>query len=339
MTNAADGNTVHAFSRAGDGTVTPAGTYGTGGLGSGGGLGNQGSITLSGDHQFLFVVNAGSDEVSSFAVHPNGLELVDRVSSGGMRPVSLTVHQDVLYVLNAGGEGNITGFVVGAGGTLDPIAGSTRPLSADAGTGAAQIAFSRTGAFLAVSEKATNVIDIYVVNGDGTASGPYAQPSSGQTPFGLSFGLRNELVVSEAVGASPGEAAASSYRVLSDGTLEVITGTLGNTQTAACWAAVSVDGRFAYTSNTPSNTISGYRIDPKDGSLSLLDADGLTVSTAAGDRPLDIGFSHDGRYLYVLNSGVGTVGSYAIAGHGALTHLGDTDAVLVPGVANGIAAW
>jgi len=339
MTNAADGNAVQAFSRAGDGSVTPAGTYGTGGLGSGGGLGNQGSITLGGDNRFLFVVNAGSDEISSFAIHPDGLELVDRVSSGGMLPVSLTVYHDVLYVLNAGGEGNITGFAVGADGSLDPIAGSTRALSAAGGTGAAQIAFSRTGAFLAVSEKATNVIDIYVVDGDGMAAGPYAQPSSGQTPFGLSFGLRNELVVSEAAGASAGEAAASSYRVNSDGTLEVITGTLGNTQTAACWAAVSKNGRFAYTSNTPSNTISGYRIDPKDGSLSLIDEDGLTVSRADGDLPLDIGFSHDGRYLYVLNSGVGTVGSYAIAADGALTHVGDTAPVLDPGVANGIAAW
>lgn len=339
MTNDAAGNAVAVFTRGASGELSFSGTVPTGGLGSGGGLGNQGSLGLSDDNRFLFVVNAGSDEVSAFAVSPVGLTLVDRVPSAGPRPVSLTISHDVLYVLNAGGAGNIAGFRIAQDGSLSPIPGSIQPLSGAAATGAAQIAFSRDGRTLAVSEKATNMIDVYSVDANGVASAPNSQPSAGQTPFGLDFGHRGLLVVSEAFGGGAGQASASSYRVGRDGTIEVVTATLGNTQTAACWAAVSKDGLFAYTSNTPSGTISGYRIDPTDGSLSLVDADGRTAVTNPGDRPLDIAFNHNGRYLYVLNSGVGTVGAYAIGADGSLTHLGDSDAVLGAGVANGMAAW
>jgi len=337
-TNDALGNAVAVFARDARGALTFTGTVSTGGLGSGGGLGNQGSLALSDDNRFLFVVNAASNDVSAFAISPDGLSLVDRVSSGGSLPVSITVSHGLVYVLNADGPGNIAGFRVAANGSLSPIPGSVRPLSGAATTGAAQIAFSRDGRTLAVSEKATNTIDIFTVDRHGVASAPNAGPSAGTTPFGLSFGHRGILVVSEA-GGGAGLASASSYRVGRDGTLDVITPTLVNTQTAACWATVSKDGRFAYTSNTPSGTISGYRIDAADGSLSLVDADGRTVVTNPGDAPLDIGFSNDGRYLYALNSGVGSVGAYAIGADGSLTHLGDTDPVLVPGVANGMAAW
>ena len=47
-----------------------------------------------------------------------GLSLVGIVYSGGVRPISLTVHDDLLYVLNEGGTPNITGFTIGTGGTL-----------------------------------------------------------------------------------------------------------------------------------------------------------------------------------------------------------------------------
>ncbi len=338
MTNAADGNAVAVFTRSGEGTLEPAGSWATGGLGNGGDLGNQGSIVVSRNHQFLFVVNAGSDDISSFAIRPGALELVSRVSSGGMQPVSVATYQDLVYVVNAGGKGSIMGFRVGEDGSLAPVSGSSMPLSGADAPGPAQIAFSRDGRFLAVSEKATNLIDIYTLNRDATPSGPMAQPSAGETPFGLGFGLRDQLIVSEAFGGAAGLASASSYHVARDGTLDVITPALGNTQTAACWAAVTPNGRLTFTANTPSNTISGYWIAP-DGSLSLVDQDGVTGMSNAGDLPKDIAFSHNGRYLYALNSGAGSVGVFVIGDDGSLTHLQDSDAVLPAGVVNGIAAW
>jgi 6-phosphogluconolactonase (cycloisomerase 2 family) len=185
-----------------------------------------------------------------------------------------------------------------------------------------------------VTEKATNLIDTYLVGHDGLAGAPNPQPSNGVTPFGFDFGLRGDLIVSEAFGGPPsGDAAASSYRIEADGSLRLISGSVGNTQTAACWAVVTQNGRFAYTANTPSGSISGYRID-QDGSLSLVDADGRT---GVAPRPLDMALSHNSRYLYAFNPGFGTVSAFRVEADGGLTHLGDTDAVL-PGSANGIAA-
>ena len=107
LTNSAAGNAVAVFARADDGSLTPAGTVATGGLGTGAGLGSQGSIIVSG-HK-LFAVNAGSNSISYFRLRHDGLELGRRRPSGGIQPTSLTVHDHVLYVLNAGGGGNITG--------------------------------------------------------------------------------------------------------------------------------------------------------------------------------------------------------------------------------------
>lgn len=338
MTDAADGNAVRVFDRGADGMLTTEGVYLTGGDGNGGGLANQGSIVVSRNHKYLFVVNAGTDDISSFAIRRDGLHLVDRVPSGGAMPVSVTTHRNLVYVLNGADAGSIMGFRIGRRGTLSPIPGSARPLSGAMVTAPAQIAFSRDGRYLAVSEKATNIIDIYTVGWGGRPSEPHPQASAGETPFGLGFGRRNQLVVSEAFGGAPGLASASSYNVSRNGTLSVATGALGNTQTAACWAAVTPNGRLAYTANTPSNTISGYWI-ARDGTLSLVDPDdGITGMSNDGDHPKDLGFSQNGRYLYALNVGTGTVGIFAVGADGSLTKRGDSEAVL-PASVNGIAAW
>ncbi len=99
----------------------------TGGLGSGAGLGSEGSVTLSANGRWLFVVNAGSNQISAFSVRENGLTLTDVVDLGGLMPISLTVRGSLVYVLNAGGSGNITGFRLRAHGKLAPLAGTTQP--------------------------------------------------------------------------------------------------------------------------------------------------------------------------------------------------------------------
>src|SRR6476646_4418040 len=66
--NATAGNHVLAFERAESGELASAGSFATGGSGSGGGLSNQGAVLLSRDGRWLFVCNAGSSEISVFAV-------------------------------------------------------------------------------------------------------------------------------------------------------------------------------------------------------------------------------------------------------------------------------
>jgi 6-phosphogluconolactonase (cycloisomerase 2 family) len=330
-TNDAAGNEVLRFARAADGSLSPPRAFATEGRGTGGGLGNQGGLILSHDDRQLLVVNAGSNELSLFAVRPDGLELLDRVASGGERPVSVTERSGLVYVLNAGGSGNITGFVLDED-ELHPLTNSTRPLSSEA-AGAAQVEFSPDGRLLVVTEKATNKISTYKVDEDGLAAGPTVQSSVGKTPFGFAFDQRGTLVVSEAFGGAPSASALSSYRVTVAGQLRVVSRSVGTTQTAACWVVITENGRFAYTSNTGSGTISGYRLRP-DGRLVLLDATGVTATTGAG--PIDLALASDSRFLYSLDSGSGTISAFRVETDGHLTALPRIAGL--PAGANGLAS-
>lgn len=330
MSNAAAGNEILVFDRSAEGELTAADPYPTGGNGTGGGLGNQASLVLTKDN--LYAVNAGSHDISVFRVGPRGLDRLGApVASGGNMPISLTVHGNLLYVLNAGGSGNITGFRLATNGRLTPIPGSTRPLSSDA-AGPAQIQFSPDGRVLIVTEKATNTITTYLVGYDGVAGQPTAHASAGQTPFGFNFNRRGYLIVSEAVGGAADASTVSSYRVGRFGNLRLVSGTVATTQTAACWIVVSPDGRFAFTTNTGSGTISSLRIDYR-GRLSLVDA--AAGVTGDGSLPQDAAFTPGGRFLYVRNA-AGTVSAFEAGPGGALTHVGDFGPL--PDGANGIAA-
>jgi 6-phosphogluconolactonase (cycloisomerase 2 family) len=338
MTNDAAGNAVLAFERYADGSLAAGAAFPTAGLGSGDGLGNQSAVILTDNQRWLFVVNPGSHDISSFAVEADGLRLIDRVPSGGLRPISVTVFRDLLYVLNAGGQvgdvDTISGFRVDPHGTLSAIPGSTRPLSA-ASAGPAQVSFSPDGRVLVVTEKATNLIDTYVVDAAGVAQPPQSFAASGVTPFGFAFGKRDVLVVSEAFGGAPDASAASSYIVGADGTLQTVSASVPTTETAACWLVITNDGRYGYTTNAGSGTISGYRIG-FDGTLTLLDADGRTGVTGPGSTPLDMAITGDGRYLYSLNAGDGTLGAFRVAADGSLQAIPGFSGL--PAGINGLAA-
>src|SRR5256885_7801638 len=171
LTNQVAGNAVAVFNRAADGTLTAAGTIATGGTGTGAGLGSQGAVALSDDGRRLFAVNAGSNDVSVFDIGPAGPSLASRTASGGTLPISLTVHGNVLYVLNAGGNGNISGFTIGSSGALTPIAGATLALSGS-NVGPAEVQFSPDGNSLVVTEKNTNRLDLYALDANRLGSRP-----------------------------------------------------------------------------------------------------------------------------------------------------------------------
>ena len=311
LTNAAGGNAVAVYARGADGSLSWTGSAPTGGTGAGAGLGSQGALALSDDGRWLFAVNAGSNDISAFRVTPGGLELTSRVASGGIRPISLTVHGDVVYALNAGGDGNISGFRVGNDGTLEPLAGSTRSLSGSA-VGPAQVSFSSTGDWLVVTEKTTNRLDIYAVGSDGLVSSTSTATSAGGTPFGFAFGHRDELFVSEAAGS------ASSYIIRTAG-LTVASGAVLTHQGAPCWAVVTKNGKFGYTANAQGGSISGFAI-ANDGSISLIDADGRTAVVGGGN--IDLAISENSRYLYELD-GNRSISGFRIEADGHLTAVGN----------------
>jgi 6-phosphogluconolactonase len=311
LTNAPAGNAVAVFDRAADGSLTPAGTFATGGSGTGGGLGSQGAIALSDDGKLVFAVNAGSNSISELAVRPHGLELVGTVGSGGLLPISLTLHGSLLYVLNAGGAANISGFTVGSSGPI-PLAGSTRSLEAGS-AGPAQVSFTPDGRELVVTEKNSRTIDTYTVGLDRLAGPAIVSPSAGVTPFGFDFDGAGHLLVSEAGGS------ASSYSVGSGGAT-VISAAVQTHQAAPCWLIASRDGRFAYTANAGSGTISGFSVSG-DGSLALLEPDGVSAALGAGSHPLDEAVSRKGRFLYNLTDGRHAITAFRIGDDGGLAEV------------------
>jgi 6-phosphogluconolactonase (cycloisomerase 2 family) len=307
-TNAAAGNAVEVLTRAADGHLTPAGSVPTGGTGTSAGLGSQGAVALSGDGRTLLAVDAGSNDVASFHVGRHGLTLVGRVRSRGTMPVSLAVHGRDAYVLNAGGFPNVAAFRLGGDGTLTPRFGGRAPLS-DGAFNAAQVGVAPDGSALIVTEKANNQIETFPLR-HGIPGDPVATPSSGPVPFGFAFDPHGDAIVSEASNST-----VSSYRVRS-GALSLVTASAQTLQGAACWVAVTPDGRFAYTGNAATGSISGFGI-AADGSLTRLTSDGRTASSP---RPNDLAIA--GGYLYAINPIAGSVTIYRINGDGSLTGLG-----------------
>src|SRR5215216_5475445 len=323
-------NAVAVFKRAPDGTLTPAGMFSTGGSGNPVAmpgdpptdpLASQGSLILSLDNRLLFAVNAGSNEISVLAVGQTGLTLVDKVASGGIRPISLTLQKNLLFVLNEGGTPNITGFVVTNEGRLSPLPGSTRPLAGGSAADPAQVGFSPDGGVIAVTEKMTNIIDTYTFGGGGFASGPISNGSHGLTPFGFAYDSRDHLIVSEAFAGAPNQGAVSSYTVSEDGTLSVVSGSVPDFQTAACWVVITNSGRYAFVSNTGSGVVSSYKISSL-GTLNLQNS--VAGNTGPNSAPIDMALDNSSRFLYVLAAGLQSVASFRVEMDGSLTPIGVT---------------
>jgi 6-phosphogluconolactonase (cycloisomerase 2 family) len=320
-TNDAAGNAVAVFDRYADGSLRAAGSVATGGLGAGASLASQGGIARDG--ALLFVVNAGDDSISALATRGGDVTVTDRISSGGDRPVSVTVHHGVGYVLNHDSD-SIAGFTYDKSGDLRVLPGSGRQLtSAPAGglTDAAQVQFSPNGRSLVVTERAANAIDTFTVRA-GYAGDATSHPSAGTVPYGFDFDRRGTLVVSEAASGS-----ASSYDVAPG--FRNLTAALGDTQSAACWLVVS--GDYAWVVNAASASISNYRI-ANDGSLTLVDA----VAAATGAGPTDAAVSPDGGSLHVRMRD-GSVASFTIAPDGSLTSAGSAFVSAAFGVAGLVA--
>jgi 6-phosphogluconolactonase len=332
QTNDADKNEIVAYDRAGEGSLSFLDTYETGGRGTGEPhLPSQSSVVLAGGGEWLLVANAGSGDVSLFAIEHGSLRLLDTVSSGGSTPTSIAVHERLVYVLN-NGSANIAGFTIAAG-KLEPLADSKRPLSDDDADGA-QISFSPDGRTLVVTERGTNSISAYVVDEPGYAEGPSTIPSAGQTPYGFDFTDGGALIVTEAFGGDNGKAAASSYAIAGPGELKPISGSVGDGRSEVCWAAVTNDGRFVFVTNFGDCTISSYSIG-EDGDIQLAEA--VAASTRLGNAGIrDQAISSNGRFLYALDADAQRVHGWSVGADGRLAEIGAFEGV--PPTVAGLAA-
>jgi 6-phosphogluconolactonase len=324
--NTAGTNTISGFDRHVDGSLTPlAGSpFTAGGAGTGAGLASQGAIQVSSDGRFLLAVDAGSNQVSVLRIEHDGtLKLLPNrvVSSDGPTPVSIAVHDDLVYVANTGAVApNYTGFTLNPGGQLEPLANST--VSLPNGSQPGDVLFNSTGTSLVGTRIGSSLIDSFVVGGGGLLTAAPGSPSSAQGlgPFGSEFQPTNpqQLFVSNAHNVGAGTGTISAFNVAVNGSLTSIGASpFADGQTAPCWIEITHDGQFLFTVNTGSGEISRYAVAP-DGSLTLLGS--TPVSNTGGVGATDARLSSDGRTLYVNESRAGAVGAFAVTG-GNLTEL------------------
>jgi 6-phosphogluconolactonase len=362
-TNAGDGNEILTFTRAADGALTASGTgVDTEGLGSGPDpfpplrddpLGSQGSLVVDQENQLLFAANAGSDNVSVFAIDPDGLELVDTEPSNGDFPVGVAVRDDLAFVLNAKSN-SISGYQVDHGelSYIDTCQLPDLPLGGDGliTQTPGQIGFSPDGDQLVVVSKegllladfptvtlGNGAIHIYDVDDAGvencsnptTTELPANADGGGKFPFSFTWSANGHLLLVEVFGSATSLAgsAVSSFDLDQDGTLTPVSTSVASGQGVACWIVRS--GKHAFVTNFLSDSISSYKVK-KNGTLKLKDDQAAVFGPGNTEEPIDLAVTDDGRYIYQLTPGSAMIRPYEVGEGGALT-------ALTP-VADGLAA-
>ena len=333
--NAAGNNTIAAFDRHADGSLTPipGSPFPAGGAGLGAGLGSQGAIQASPDGKFLLAVDAGSNQISVLRVGGSGVPTLvgPPVSSGGVRPVSIAIDgSGLVYVANVGdGGSNYAGFQLSSAGRLTPLPQHT--VAVPEGSGVGDVFFNSTGDRLVGTRDNTSLIDSFTVRSDGrlvaAPGSPFAAQSLG--PIGSEFRPTNpsQLYVSNAhAGANLGTV--SAFHVSRRGVLTSIGDSpFANGQTAPCWVEISHDGNWLFSVNTGSATISSFAIR-HDGSLVLHGTTAFTNGAGAVDARL----APDGKTLSVTGGRGLVVSSFAVDG-GDLTELPSSPTPLPAGTA------
>jgi DNA-binding beta-propeller fold protein YncE len=325
------GNQVVVYDRAANGVLTQAGVYDTGGLGGvlAGSvvdhLASQGSLAYDPRSGLLYAVNAASNTISVFSVLGDRLALRQVIGSGGTFPVSIAVHDGVVYVLNAEEGGSVQGFV-SIFGRLFALPGSSRALGLNPTEEPqfthtpGQVAFSPDGAQLIVTTKgAGSDVDVFGVGPFGRLSQtPVVNSEPGAVPFAVAFDQEGHLIVAEA-----GTDALADFALNANGTLTQLDA-VGTGQEATCWVVAA--GAQFYVSNAASASLSDFQSSDGGQLLTLLG------NTATDGGTVDAAVSDDGRFLYVQTGAAGIVDEFAIGAGGALSRIG---AVTVPGAVGG----
>ncbi len=274
---------------------------------------------------------------------PHRLELLSVTPSGGGNPISLGVHGDLVYVLNAGSPVHTAGFRLQPSGRLTTIPNTQKTLS-NLDVGPSTIAISPNGAKLAVSERDNKTVDIFTIKPDGSLADPVFNSVTGVWPFGLTFASSGQLLVTFANAPSLDYSYTSSYTVHPDNTITAVTDQANSGGGRACW--IATNGEYAWVSNTTTSTIGYYKL-AKDGALNALGVAATVPATnpvvfppiPATSFPIDMALSSDGKYLYDFFSVNGQLAGFRVNADGSLTEIGSVYPEAPQTGANGVAAY
>lgn len=276
-------------------------------------LHSQGSICISIDRQTLYVVNAGSDEITVFAIGKNNtLRYLQKISSGGKRPISIAISSKNLYVLNSGDSdtlGNITNFRILRDGTLRNIDRGSKTIGKK-GQLLGGLIINRMFTKLIVSETGSNLISIHSLDNRGNIIQQVENKISGKNPYGI---VQNEsntyLVVNEE------SESITSFKVNNIGTINPIDNSKYENADGMTKIVITKDREFAYVIND--RGISQFIIyeDNEINFMNFYDT-GNKFSKIS-----EITIDNKGKYLYTIDEGNGSINSYLIQKHGILKNI------------------
>jgi hypothetical protein len=319
------GNQVVVLEENKNGLLSEREVVSTGGLGAQASgsvvdhLASMDSLVFDPAYRLLFAVNAGSGTLAVLSADGRDVNLQQVLSTGGEFPDSVAVYGNLVYVLNAGGSGSVTGYQI-FGDRLAPIPGSSRSLGLNNSNppnfldSPGEVGFSPNGSELLVTTKSsTNSVDVFSLGPGGQLSAkPTVTTDGSNVPFSFAFTPQNQLVVAEA-----GPSALHTFSLGAGGTLKSLSASVGDGQSALCW--VTPAGGFYYVANAGSNNLSAYTVSPS-GTPALVGSTGVVATTDAG--PIDMVASTDGEYLYAEAGGAGAVDEFQVNADGSLSPLG-----------------
>ncbi len=340
MDNNPAGNKLMVYGRFSNGALSFFGSVRTGGLGAGDNfdndaLGSQESIIISEDKRWLYLVNAGSDNISVFRLTKLGRPILTQViSSQGDFPVSLTTDGEFVYVVNAGSDGSIAGYSIRNNGRLRHLTGSVRTLGTGlvgipAGfvrvTSPGDIAFDTLNRRLLIPFGESPELDggllfSFSVDDNGMPSEQVTiTDSPGRLPFAVEFTANGTALVANGIGNDPDSfngGSLSSLNFTDDANLEPVDLVLTE-QSGVCWVRAAHTSDLVYTTNTAVGTISSYRVS-RNGAITLVEE----VAADNIENATDFDLTEDDRFLYVTSPTQGDIVAYRINTYtGALTFL------------------
>ncbi len=327
LTNPNGANAIAAYERNPEtGELAFRGSYLTGGRGTGAIIDSQSPLIVDPTGAFLIAVNSASNDISVMAIQADGaLRLVaSPVSSRGLDPVSLAIHNDLLYVANKGNGAtppSYAGFFLNADGTLSRI---KRIIELNIGDDPTQVLFNQEGNMLIGLQLGNRVVNCFRVKPTGRLRN-VGQLANQTGPFAGVFNPANDtqLIVGDV--RLPG---AVSYTVSKQGDIQQISAIRNAPERAACWIIANRTGELYWVSNTGTHSLSLFSLDG-NGALNLL---GSHSTLNFGRLPFELALDRENRFLYELNvGGGGTIHALRLTGDAANAGLEDIGAVAVNG--------